>query len=135
MTSGVNIFEPVVDYKEDGSIASLALRQTCDLRGKNRLRRHKADVAVYDEELNVYYIKDVMVDEKQEINPLEIPFGGKVSAIVVNVNDHAYAKLRFDERTLATFVTSLYKIQDPVTRGQVWRSLWYLVMDRKMSSL
>lgn len=63
-TSGVNIFEPVVEYREDGSIASLALLQTCDLRGKNRLRRHKADVAVYDEELNPYYIRDIIVDEK-----------------------------------------------------------------------
>jgi len=38
-TSGVNILEPIVEYNPDFSIKSLHLKQTCDLRGKNRLRK------------------------------------------------------------------------------------------------
>lgn len=38
-TSGVNILEPVAEYNHDFSVKSLAIRQTCDLRGKNRLRK------------------------------------------------------------------------------------------------
>ena len=32
-SSGVNIVEPIVTYKADGSIQSLSVKQTCDLRG------------------------------------------------------------------------------------------------------
>ena len=32
-TSGVNVVEPIVTYKEDGSIECLKVRQICDLRG------------------------------------------------------------------------------------------------------
>lgn len=38
-TSGVNILEPVVEFAADGSITKLQIKQTCDLRGKNRLRK------------------------------------------------------------------------------------------------
>jgi hypothetical protein len=37
-TSGVNILEPVAEY-ENGVLKSLSIKQTCDLRGKNRLRK------------------------------------------------------------------------------------------------
>jgi len=37
-SSGVNILEPIVQYNEDQSITSFAIKQTCDLRGENKLR-------------------------------------------------------------------------------------------------
>ena len=58
-----------------------------------------------------------------------------MTAVVINVNDHGYCKVRYDAKTLESFVHSLQRITDPVTRAQVWRQLWLLVMDRKMSSL
>ena len=48
-TSGVNILEPVVEYAANGSIAKLQVKQSCDLRGKNRLRKQKLDVGIFDE--------------------------------------------------------------------------------------
>ena len=48
-TSGVNILEPEVEYNEDGSIKSLSVKQSCDVRGKNCLRKHKLDIALFDE--------------------------------------------------------------------------------------
>lgn len=99
------------------------------------LRRQKIDVAVYDENFHPHVVKDVMISNKEALTDIVVPFNGKVTAINVNENDHAYAKTRFNQRTLDNFVSSLYKIQDPVTRGSVWRNLWLLVMDTKVSSL
>jgi len=48
-TSGINILTPIVTYNDDQSVKSFAISQTCDLRGKNRLRTHKINVAFYDE--------------------------------------------------------------------------------------
>lgn len=107
-TSGVNIIEPVVTYKEDGSIEKLQVKQTNDLRGKNVLRRQKIDVAVYDSEFKPHVIKDVMISNKDALTDIEVPFLGRVTAINVNENDHAYAKTRFDQKTLESFVESLY---------------------------
>jgi hypothetical protein len=47
-TSGVNILEPVIEYHENGSIKSLFVRQTNDLRGKNILRTQKIDIGIFD---------------------------------------------------------------------------------------
>jgi len=46
MSSGVNILEPVVEV-EDGKLKSLKIRQSNGLRGKNRLRLQKLNVAVF----------------------------------------------------------------------------------------
>lgn len=51
-----------------------------------------------------------MIDNKEALTDIVVPFSGKVTAIYVNENDHAYAKTRFDQRTLDNFVDSLYKI-------------------------
>ncbi|CDW89925.1 aminopeptidase n [Stylonychia lemnae] len=134
-TSGVNILEPVVSYREDGSIEKLQVRQTNDLRGKNRLRSQMIDVAVYDENYQPTFIRDIMISDSNELNEIEVPHQGKVTIINVNANDHAYAKIRYDQRTFDNFVSSLHRVNDAVTRGQVWRSLWLLVVDRKISSM
>ena len=121
-TSGVNIFDPVIEYAANGSISKLQIKQSCDLRGKNRLRKQKIDLAVYDENFEPYIVKDIMISEKDPLN--EVTLGGydkKVTAVIINVNDHGYAKVRYDQKSLETFVNNLQKIKDPVTRAQVWR--------------
>lgn len=60
------------------------------------LRRQKIDVAVYDADFKPHVIKDVMISNKDALTDIEVPFQGKVTAINVNENDHAYAKTRFD---------------------------------------
>ena len=92
-------------------------------------------MALYDQHYNPIIIKDVLISEKDAINNVAITFDKPVTAIVVNVNDHGYCKVRYDPKTLDSFVHNLQRIADPVTRAQIWRQLWLLVMDRKMSSL
>ena len=105
------------------------------MRGKNRLRKQKIDLAVYDEHFEPHFVKDILLSDKDAINEVALGFTGPVSAIIINVNDHGYCKVRYDQKSLDSFVHSLQRINDPVTRAQVWRQLWLLVMDRKMSSL
>lgn len=49
-TSGVNIMEPVLEFNENESLKSFFIKQSNDLRGKNILRKHKIDVALYHED-------------------------------------------------------------------------------------
>ena len=81
----------------------------------------KVDVAVYDKNFVPHIIKGVILSEKDPLNVVPFTFDKPVSAIVINVNDHAYAKVRYDPKTLKAFVTNLHRIEDPLTRAQVWR--------------
>lgn len=47
-TSGVNVLTPVVEYNQNQSIKSLAIKQSNDLRGKNIIRKQKVNLVVYD---------------------------------------------------------------------------------------
>ena len=101
-TSGMNILEPAVVY-HDGCIKSLAIKQTCDLRGKNRLRKQKLDIALYDTDFKPHVIKDIIISDTEELTPVKLEESIAVKAIIINHQDHAYAKLRFDQNTLNSF--------------------------------
>jgi hypothetical protein len=97
----------VVEYAADGSISKLQIKQTCDLRGKNRLRKQKIDLAVFNEHFEPIYVKDILLSDKDALNDVQLAFNQPVSAIIINVNDHGYCKVRYDQRTLDSFVSSL----------------------------
>jgi len=109
------VLEPQVVYNENGSIQSLQIKQSCDLRGKNVLRTHKLDVAIYDQNLQQHVIKDIIV--KDELTTVQVPFNWPAAGVFVNVNDLAYCKVRFDQKTLDLFENNLHQIEDPLTRG------------------
>ena len=92
------------------------------------------DVAFYDESMTPTIVKDIIINEKDPLTKVEAP-NFPVKAIIVNHGDHAYAKVRYDPKTLLCFEDNLNKISDYLERGLVWRHLWNLVMDAKMSSL
>jgi len=92
-----------------------------DLRGKNILRKHKIDIAIYDKDLKAHIMTDIVLSEKTELTPVEVSFVGPVKAIIVNHHDHSYAKIRYDEKTLATLTREMYNIDDYLTRAVCWR--------------
>lgn len=71
-TSGVNILEPVVEYNDDFSIKSLKIKQTCDLRGKNRLRKQKIKVALYhgSNPIQAHILDNIIISDKEELNDI-----------------------------------------------------------------
>jgi len=107
-TSGVNILEPVVEFSASGVIEKLNIKQTCDLRGLNRLRKQKIDVGIYDANFKLHCVKDVIVSDKEEESTVLFNFTSPVAAIMINVNDHGYAKVRFDKKSLDALTNNLH---------------------------
>ena len=134
-TSGINILEPVVEYNADSSVKSFSIKQSCDLRGKNVLRKQKLNVAFYDNEFKPQIIKDIVISDKEAFTSVDFDFKGPVQAIVINFDEHAYTKVKFDQKTIDNLERNLYKIEDALSRSMVWHQLWYQVMDCKMSSI
>lgn len=105
------------------------------LRGQNRLRKQRLDIALYDESGNKHVIKNHVVSEKDESTVVDIPPDFKVAAVYLNDGQHAYCKLRFDQGSIEWFTKNLSKVSCAVSRAAIWRYFWMLLIDKKMSSL
>ena len=141
-SSGINILEPIVELNEDGSLKSLKIKQSLGLRGQNRLRKQKLNVALYKKSFakgdSPLVIENVVISETEEltnINISELPPDFVIGAINVNHDEHAYCKVRFDKKSVNWFTDNLHLVQNSVTRAATWRHFWMLVMDKQITSL
>ncbi len=82
---------------------------------------HRIDVTVYDQDFSAHTY-DVDVHEAVEI---EI---AQPSLIVLNDNDHTYAKVTFDETSLKTLKEKISELP-ALTRAVVWTGLWNQTRD------
>lgn len=108
------------------------------LRGKNRLRKQRLDVALYDEAGAIHVIKDHFLSESEESTTVDlasVPSDFKIAAVYINHGNHAYAKVRFDEASIQWYTKNLSSVKDAASRASIWRYFWYLVMDLQMTSL
>jgi aminopeptidase N len=61
--------------------------------------------------------------------------GEKIADLVlINDKDQTYAKLRFDERSIATMKSHLGSLDDSLARGLIWASLWDSCRDGELSA-
>lgn len=78
----------------------------------------------------------MVLSDHNELNPLAGGWPtGPVKAIIINHGDHAYAKIRYDAKTMDTFTKELSKFDNYLERATVWRHIWIAVMDCQISSL
>ena len=54
--------------------------------------------------------------------------------LLLNDEDHAYAKIRLDERSLATVIDGLSKVEDSLARALVWGAAWDMTRDAEMAT-
>jgi aminopeptidase N len=134
-TSGVNVLEPVLEYNDDFSVKSFGIKQTCDLRGQNRIRKMKLNAVFYDSDFKAHESKNIILSDKDAITNVNFEFKGPVKAIIINHDAHAYSKILFDQRTLDTFETDMNRISDALTRALIWRNVWNQVREAKFSSV
>lgn len=135
-TSGVNILEPILERNDDWTIKTICIKQTCDLRGKNSLRKQKLNVLVFDEDQVPHVIKDVVISDKEALTSLSLEgVPTRAEAVFINYDEHAYCKIRFDKGALDFCERHLFKIDNILTRAAIWRHLWTLVEDCKLNPL
>jgi aminopeptidase N len=141
-SSGSNILEPLVEINPDGTLKSLKLKQLCSLRGQNRLRKQKLNIAIFEKAFvkgdSPFVIENIVISESDEVTDIDIsklPSDFVFGAVNVNHEDHAYAKTRFDTHSIEWFTQNLHQITHTLTRASIWRHFWLLVVDKKMKSV
>ncbi|TGN66465.1 aminopeptidase N [Nocardioides eburneiflavus] len=132
-TAGVNTLAPAFELDGEGAYASFSVEQTAH-EDWPTLRRHRLGIGLYDEVDGRLVRRDYLeIDvegastEVPELVGVEQP-----ALLLLNDEDHAYAKIRLDERSMATAISALSTFADSLPRALVWGAAWDMTRDGEM---
>lgn len=132
-TAGLNELEPKVEFAE-GKITNFIIVQKPALENHPTLRNHSIEVEAFDSEMRSVKRTRVEVLPQSETR-IEAFDGIEAHVVVLNVGDWGYCKIRLDENSLNALKAKLSAVQDPLTRQLVYRALWDMVRDTKISGI
>ena len=137
-TAGVNTLAPDFELDADGSYASFSVAQSAHPDWPT-LRRHRLGIGLYDMVTNEAgegrLVRRDYIEIDVEGASTDVPelAGVKQPALLLlNDEDHAYAKIRLDDRSRATAVEGLSRLDDSLARALVWGSAWDMTRDGEM---
>jgi aminopeptidase N len=136
-SAGVNTLRPVIKIEND-KYEEVLIKQEAPMIpvGSQELRPHRLAVALYDlvnGEIKLRISEEL--DVAGEFTPVPFLEGQKVAdLLLINDRDLSYAKIRFDERSIATLKSHLGKIQDSLTRALSWSATWDMHRDGELSA-
>ena len=136
-TAGVNTLRPVIALDGD-KYASVAVKQEVPLMpvGSKELRPHRLYIGLFDIKGDALTRREsIEVDISGELTEIKELAGKKAAdLLLINDNDQTYAKLRFDDRSVATMKKYLGQLDDSLARGLIWASLWDSTRDGELSA-
>ncbi len=134
-TAGVNTLAPVFELDADGNYASFSVSQTASPDWPT-LRRHRLGIGLYDEVDGRLVRREYLeVDVEGAATDVSTLVGtAQPALLILNDEDHAYAKIRLDERSLATVMADLSKVEDSLARALVWGAAWDMTRDAEMAA-
>jgi aminopeptidase N len=134
-TAGVNTLRPEVETDDQGLVSSARIVQSF-AEGFETLRPHRLAVGLYDVQGDDLVRTDrIELDVDGESTDLPQLVGRPApDLLLVNDDDLAYAKIRLDERSLATALAHPRGFQDSLPRALVLGAAWYMTRDAEMSA-
>ena len=136
-TAGVNTLRPEIEI-ESGTYKKLSIKQEAPTMpvGSKELRPHRLRVALFDVAgTSLVKRKSVALDVAGALTEVTELHGEKEADLVlINDGDLSYAKLRFDDRSIATLKSHLGGLNEPLARALIWASLWDSVRDGELSA-
>ncbi|MCM3516089.1 aminopeptidase N [Nocardioides sp. P86] len=134
-TAGVNTLTPEFALDGEGAYTRLAVRQSAHPDWPT-LRRHRLGIGLYDDrDGRLVLRRSVEVDVEGELTEIpELVGETQPDLLLLNDGDLTYAKIRLDERSLATVVDGLSKLDDSLARALVWGATWDMTRDAEMAA-
>src|SRR5690606_2760138 len=134
-TSGVNTLSPEFEVDAAGAYTDFAVRQTAHPDFPT-LRRHRIGIGLYDREGDRLVRRTaVEVDVRGERTAIpELEGQRQPDLLLLNAGDLTYAKIRLDERSLATVVAGIDTVDDSLARALCWGAAWDMTRDAEMSA-
>ncbi|KQQ43219.1 aminopeptidase N [Nocardioides sp. Leaf307] len=134
-TAGVNTLTPEFTLDGESAYTRLAVRQSAHPDWPT-LRRHRLGIGLYDDrDGRLVLRRTVEVDVEGELTEIpELVGETQPDLLLLNDGDLTYAKIRLDERSLATVVDGLSKLDDSLARALVWGATWDMTRDAEMAA-
>jgi aminopeptidase N len=134
-TSGVNTLSAVFEVDAAGAFSSFSVAQSA-AEAFPTLRRHRIGVGLYDlVEGRLTRRTSVEIDVRGASTEVPDLVGEKQPDLVLlNDGDLSYAKIRLDERSLATAVEHIASVDDSLVRALLWGATWDMTRDAEMST-
>ena len=132
-SSQVNTLRPVFELTDDGRYAGFTIEQTA-VAEHPVLRNHRLAVGLYSEGpeglTRTHRVELDVAGAATEVT--ELVGHPAADLVLVNDDDLTYAKLRLDERSLATLRTRIGSIPDPLARALCWSAAWDMTRDAEL---
>ena len=136
-TAGVNTLRPALEIENDKykSVAVIQEVPTMPV-GSSELRPHRMAVGLYDLVGDKIALrKSVELDVAGSKTVVSELAGEKVAdLLLINDRDLSYAKVRFDDRSIATLKAHLGKIDYSLTRALCWSAAWDMLRDAEINA-
>ncbi|MFI9641078.1 aminopeptidase N [Micromonospora sp. NPDC051925] len=134
-TAQVNTLLPEVTIGADGGYERVLVRQEASA-GHPTLRTHRIGVGLYDlADGRLVRRERVEVDVTGETTELSALHGRPAAdVLLLNDDDLTYAKLRLDERSMATVVQHIAGFESSLARALCWTAAWDMVRDAELSA-
>jgi aminopeptidase N len=134
-TAQVNTLRPVVTIGDGGAYEKVIVRQEAPAAYPT-LRTHRIGVGLYDlKDGSLVRRERLEIDvtgEQTEITALAgVP---AADVLLLNDDDLTYAKLRLDERSMATVVNHIDGFDSPLARALCWAAAWDMVRDAELAA-
>ena len=132
-TSGVNTVRPVLEVGDDGTFTSFVVHQEAAPEFPT-LRRHRLAIGLYDLEngrLVRRHSTEIDVSGDETTVP-ELVGIRQPDLVLLNDEDLTYAKVRLDDRSLATLVDHIDGFADSLPRALSWGAAWDMTRDAEM---
>ena len=125
-TTGLNTLRADFDVDADGRFTRFAIRQSGAAPGAGETRVHRLAVGVYDDDgmgklVRIHREELDVAGDATEVPALQGVTRGKL--ILVNDDDLTYCSLRLDEDSLATALSRIADIDEPLPRTLVWSAV------------
>ncbi|GAB1645560.1 aminopeptidase N [Krasilnikovia sp. MM14-A1259] len=134
-TAQVNTLRPAVDIAADGTYARVVVQQEAPAAYPT-LRTHRIGVGLYDLDGDRLVRRELIeVDVSGERTELTVLAGKRAAdVLLLNDDDLTYAKLRLDERSMATVVQHIGGIDSSLSRALCWAAAWDMVRDAELAA-
>ena len=126
---------PEIERTRTAPITRFAIAQTA-AADYPTIRSHRLGVGFYAlEDGALTRVHKVELDVDGELTEVpELAGIARPDLVLLNDEDLAYAKIRLDERSLATAIAHLRDISDPLARSLVWGAAWDQTRDAEASA-
>ncbi|MBA3523451.1 MAG: aminopeptidase N, partial [Geodermatophilaceae bacterium] len=133
-TSGVNTMQARFSVDDEGRFSSFAVQQSAHPEFPT-IRHHRLAIGLYDldEDYRITRRSRLEIDVSgHETEVAELVGQAQPDLVLLNDGDLTYAKVRLDERSLATLVDHIDGFDDSLARALCYGAAWDMTRDAEM---